>query len=50
MTDIYCYCIECSREKDTSVEVLAEKVVIVNGMCVFHLTCGHKVIEKFIML
>ena len=47
MTDIYCYCIECSREKDDSVEVLAKKVVVVNGTVVFHLTCGHTVIEKF---
>ncbi len=49
MTDIYCYCPECSKEKDDSVEVLTEKVVLVNGMCVFHLVCGHKVIEKFRM-
>lgn len=49
MTDIYCYCVECSKDKDISVEVLASKAVIVNGMCIFHLKCGHKVIEKFRM-
>jgi hypothetical protein len=47
MTDIYCYCIECSRENNESIEVLTKKVVVVNGMVVFHLACGHKVIEKF---
>ncbi len=49
MTEIYCYCIECSKEKDTSVEVIVKKVVIVNGTCLFHLTCGHKVVERFRM-
>ena len=47
MTDTYCYCVECSREKNESMEVMAKKVVVVNGMCVFYLVCGHNVIERF---
>jgi hypothetical protein len=48
MTDIYCYCIECSREKNESIEVLTKKVVVVNGMVVFHLACGQTVeMSKF---
>lgn len=49
MTDIYCYCYECSKDKNISVENKAEKVVVVNGLWVAHLICGHKVIEKFKM-
>lgn len=48
MTDTFCYCIECNKETGKSVESGVTKMVIVNGMCVCHLDCGHKVIERFV--
>lgn len=45
MTDIYVYCSICNKEDGK--ETLAKKAVLVNGMMVFHLECGHIVTEKF---
>lgn len=45
MTDIYVYCPICNKEDGN--ETLAKKVVLVNGMMVFHMVCGHTVTEKF---
>lgn len=45
MTDIFLYCATCNKEDGG--ETLAENVKIVNGMVVFELVCGHKIIERF---
>ena len=45
MTDIYTYCPICNREDGK--EKLVKKAVLVNGVMMFHLECGHIITEKF---
>jgi len=45
MTEIWVYCPTCNKEDGR--ETLAKKAVLVNGMMVFYLVCGHTVTEKF---
>lgn len=45
MTDVYVYCPICNKEDGK--EMLAKKAVLVNGMMIFYLICGHTVTEKF---
>ncbi len=45
MTDIFCHCIECSKENGKYVEVEAKKVSISNNMWIFDLACGHQIVD-----